>query len=121
MRDSRSLRGRTQVDASRASLLHGFVGAIVTRILAIAAHRHGYGPPGWGAMAYSYSIAAQPLVGNIIDAIEGIVARVPASRERAVDAPATAARTLARKAAARAAVLSGALALPPGVLGMLTV
>ena len=72
-------------------------------------------------MAYSYSVAVQPRVGSIVDAIEGIVAYVPASREHAVDAPATAARMLARKAATRAAVLSGALALPPGVLGMLTV
>ncbi len=72
-------------------------------------------------MAHSYSVAVQPLVGNIVDAIEDIVARVPASREHAVDAPAAAARKLARKAAARAAALSGALALPPGVLGMLTV
>src|SRR5437667_11827423 len=63
----------------------------------------------------------QPLVNNIVDAIEDIVARVPATREGKADDPAAAARTLARKAAARAAALSGALALPPGVLGMLTV
>ena len=46
---------------------------------------------------------------------------VPASRQRAVEAPGRAARALARKAAAKAATLSGALALPPGALGMLTV
>ena len=72
-------------------------------------------------MAYSYSIGVQPLVNNIVDAVEGIVARVPATREVKVEAPAAAARTLARKAAARAAALSGALALPPGVLGLMTV
>jgi hypothetical protein len=46
---------------------------------------------------------------------------VPATHQRKVEAPAAAARTLARKAAARAAALSGALALPPGVLGLMTV
>src|SRR5438876_2605908 len=66
-------------------------------------------------------MGVQPLVNNIVDAIEDIVARVPATREAKADDPAAAARTLARKAAARAAALSGALALPPGVLGMLTV
>ena len=64
-------------------------------------------------MAYSYSMGVQPLVNNIVDAIEDIVARVPATREGKADDPAAAARTLARKAAARAAALSGALALPP--------
>ena len=72
-------------------------------------------------MALSYSIATQPLVGSVVDAIENIVARVPASRQHAVDAPDVAARVLARKAAARAAALSGTLALPPGILGLLTV
>ncbi|TMG83358.1 MAG: hypothetical protein E6H78_12545 [Betaproteobacteria bacterium] len=72
-------------------------------------------------MAHTYSIGIQPLVDNVVDAVEGIVARVPATRERKVEAPAAAARVLARKAAARAATLSGALALPPGVFGLLTV
>src|SRR5438270_329210 len=72
-------------------------------------------------MAYSYSMGVQPLVNNIVDAIEDIVARVPATREGKAEDPAAAARTLARKAAARAAALSGALALPPGVLGLMTV
>ncbi len=72
-------------------------------------------------MAYSYSIGVQPVVNNIVDSVEGIVARVPATRESKVEAPAAAARTLARKAATRAAALSGALALPPGVLGLMTV
>ena len=72
-------------------------------------------------MAHTYSVGIQPLVDNVVDAVEGIVARVPATRERKVEAPAAAARVLARKAAARAATLSGALALPPGVFGLLTV
>jgi EcsC protein family len=72
-------------------------------------------------MASTYSLAAQPLVGSIVDAIEDLVARVPPSRERTTDAPAAAARVIARKSATRAAALSGALALPPGVFGLLTV
>jgi hypothetical protein len=72
-------------------------------------------------MAYSYSIGVQPLVNDLVDAIEDVVARVPATRQGKVEEPAAAARTLARKAAARAAALSGALALPPGVLGLMTV
>jgi EcsC protein family len=63
----------------------------------------------------------QSVTGTIVDAIESAVSHVPASRERAVQQPAAAARNLARKAARRAAAFSGALALPPGALGMLTV
>lgn len=72
-------------------------------------------------MAYTYSLPAPPRLTGVIDAIEDIAARVPASRERATDAPVAAARRLSRRAATRAAALSGALALPPGVVGMLTV
>jgi hypothetical protein len=67
------------------------------------------------------SITVQSVTGTIVDAIENAVSRVPASRERAVQQPALAARKLARKAARRAAAVSGTLALPPGALGMLTV
>jgi hypothetical protein len=71
-------------------------------------------------MSVTASFSAS-IVGTIVNALENVVSGVPASREHAVDAPATAARSLARKAATRAAGLSGALALPPGLLGMLTV
>lgn len=71
-------------------------------------------------MAHS-SLAVQPLIGGLVDAIEDVVASVPATRQRAVEAPEAAARGLARQAAARAATLSGTLALPPGILGLLTV
>ena len=72
-------------------------------------------------MAHTYSLAVQPLLGRVVDAIENVVTGVPESRERSVKDPDVAARKLARKAATRAAALSGALALPPGLLGMLTV
>jgi hypothetical protein len=71
-------------------------------------------------MAHSF-LAAQPLMGGVVEALENIVAGVPATRERAVEAPAAAARRLARQAATRAAAVSGTLALPPGILGLLTV
>ena len=69
----------------------------------------------------AYSIAVRPIVDNIVDAIEDVVARVPPSREGTSDSPAAAAKVIARKAATRAAALSGALALPPGVFGLMTV
>ena len=72
-------------------------------------------------MALTYSLAVQPILGRVVDAIEDVVMGVPKSNERSVKDPDAAARKLARKAATRAAALSGALALPPGVFGMLTV
>jgi uncharacterized protein (DUF697 family) len=62
-----------------------------------------------------------PLAGTVADAIENIVASIPATRQEASSEPGSAARALARKSATRAAALSGALALPPGLFGMLTV
>lgn len=62
-----------------------------------------------------------PLAGTVADAIENIVSNVPATRAKASRHPGSAARALARKSATRAAALSGALALPPGIFGMLTV
>ena len=72
-------------------------------------------------MALTYSLAVQPILGRVVDAIEDVVTGVPKSNERSVKDPAVAARKLARMAATRAAALSGALALPPGLFGMLTV
>jgi uncharacterized protein (DUF697 family) len=72
-------------------------------------------------MALAYPLTVQPLINTVVDAIENVITGVPESRERSVKDPGAAAQRLARKAAARAATLSGALALPPGVLGLLTV
>jgi hypothetical protein len=69
----------------------------------------------------SYSLTVQPLIDSVVDAVEGLVAGVPPSREKPADAPADSAKAISRKAASRAAAVSGALALPPGVLGLLTV
>lgn len=65
--------------------------------------------------------SVRPLVVTVTDAIENIVARVPVARETESRHPGSAARALARKSATRAATLSGALALPPGIFGLLTV
>jgi len=72
-------------------------------------------------MTDSISLSALPSFGAVAEGIESIVAGVPATRERSAKEPGAAALALARKAAGRAAALSGALALPPGLLGMLTV
>ena len=62
-----------------------------------------------------------PVIGSVVDAIESIIVGVPPTREHVARSPELAARALARKAATKAAILSGTLALPPGVFGMLTV
>jgi hypothetical protein len=57
----------------------------------------------------------------ISEVILDFVARIPATHERQRIDPAGAARTAANKAATKAAMTSGALALPPGPLGWLTI
>ena len=57
----------------------------------------------------------------LVDALEDILANVPAPHTQAVADVAAAADGVALKAAHRAALLSGSLALPPGPLGLLTV
>lgn len=55
------------------------------------------------------------------DAIFELVLRLPDSAEPIDEQPATRAQAIARTAARNASVLSGSLALPPGMLGWLTV
>ena len=64
--------------------------------------------------------ADQDRHGLIIEALERVLADIPASAAEPTDAPDSAARKIARTAAKRAAVLSGTLALPPGPLGFMT-
>ncbi len=54
-------------------------------------------------------------------AVLALVAQTPGSTQRLSARPAEAARGLARQAASKAALAAGALALPPGPLGWLTV
>ncbi len=62
-----------------------------------------------------------PAAREVTGAIERVIADVPAPRSHPVARPDDEASALARKAAQRAAMVSGSLALPPGPLGMLTV
>jgi hypothetical protein len=58
--------------------------------------------------------------GAIVETLERVLAEIPAPKEGRSDAPEEAANAIARRAAKRAAVLSGSLALPPGPLGFVT-
>src|SRR5437867_6432944 len=53
--------------------------------------------------------------------IERVITAIPAPRTRPVTHPETEAIAIAQRAAKRAAVLSGSLALPPGPFGLMTV
>jgi hypothetical protein len=66
------------------------------------------------------SASEQP-VDRIADALLDLVGRVPSSTEVESGDPKAAARKLAHKVARHAAITSGSLALPPGVLGWLTI
>lgn len=61
------------------------------------------------------------LLDQLISIVEAVVSDVPPSVERAQGSPAARAQQLTMAAAARAAATSGALSLPPGPLGLLTV
>ena len=58
--------------------------------------------------------------GPIIEALERVLADIPAPSTEQAELPDKAAKAIARRAAKRAAVLSGSLALPPGPLGFMT-
>ncbi|MEO8000345.1 MAG: hypothetical protein ABI644_00610 [Arenimonas sp.] len=66
---------------------------------------------------------APPVVEShgLATAILGFVSDIPDSRELASQAPAEAARRKANKAAVKAALASGAIALPPGPIAWLTI
>jgi hypothetical protein len=58
--------------------------------------------------------------GAIVEALERMLADIPPPESTRADVPDSAARAIARRAAKRAAVLSGSLALPPGPIGFVT-
>jgi len=58
--------------------------------------------------------------GPIVEALERVLADIPPSGAKRAELPDSAAKAIARRAAKRAAVLSGSLALPPGPLGFMT-
>lgn len=65
--------------------------------------------------------SAAPDPSLIGQAILSLVGKVPASKKRPSQTPAEDARQAANAAATKAALAAGALALPPGVLGWLTI
>ena len=58
--------------------------------------------------------------GAIIEALERMLADIPAPGSGRAEMPDSAAKAIAQRAAKRAAMLSGSLALPPGPLGFMT-
>jgi hypothetical protein len=66
-------------------------------------------------------MAHADFLGHLIDVLTDVTSSVPASVEAPRDFPATRAHELTMSAASQAAAASGALALPPGPLGMLTI
>jgi hypothetical protein len=70
---------------------------------------------------HSLPTVHEPSPRDVDGAIERVIADVPLPRTQRVSDPDREADAVARRAAKHAAVLSGALALPPGPFGMLTV
>lgn len=58
---------------------------------------------------------------QVADAILALIGKIPKSGKHASPTPKDAARALANASAAKAALVSGGLALPPGPLGWLTI
>ena len=58
---------------------------------------------------------------RVIEAILELLAKVPSTDRHAERVPANVAREISRRAAAKAAVTAGSLAMPPGPLGWLTI
>src|SRR6266508_837054 len=63
----------------------------------------------------------EDLVTTIINAILELIGEIPESTQKAVPDPSVRCRELITTAALKAAAISGALALPPGPLGLVTV
>lgn len=65
--------------------------------------------------------ATQNFLAKVADSVLKVVSRIPKSQEHSSRTPEQKARSIANAAAANAAVTAGALALPPGPWGWLTV
>lgn len=62
----------------------------------------------------------QGVLSRLRELLEDLVSKIPISKERPTSDPRKRAREIVNSAAARAAFLSGGLALPPGPVGLLT-
>lgn len=58
---------------------------------------------------------------DLVDLLESMLGEIPRARARGGDRSDEAVRSIARRAAKQAALLSGSLALPPGPLGLATI
>ncbi len=67
---------------------------------------------------FAKRISAQP---GLVDRLLDLLASIPPTQEVRSDQPAVSARRIARRAAVKSASAAGALALPPGPLGWLTI
>ncbi len=62
-----------------------------------------------------------PATNNVAERLLDIVGQIPSTSERVAGDPHARSREIARKAAGKAGATSGAMALPPGVLGWMTI
>lgn len=67
------------------------------------------------------SSSSFPDTSRVTEMLLGLLSRIPSSQETPQSLPEVRAREVAKTAALRAAAISGALALPPGPLGLTTV
>ena len=72
-------------------------------------------------MALRYPAARVQAASGIADVVLRFIRRIPSSSEKKSRTPAEAARSCANRAAAKAALTAGSLALPPGPLGWMTI
>ena len=72
-------------------------------------------------MPHELTVNGTPPTSLVTKAVLDVVLHIPQSREQPTESPARRAREIARAAARNASMTAGSLALPPGVLGWLTV
>jgi len=72
-------------------------------------------------MPHELTVNGTPPTSLVTQAVLDVVLHIPQSRESPTESPARRAREIARAAARNASMTAGSLALPPGVLGWLTV
>lgn len=72
-------------------------------------------------MPHELTVNGTPPTSLVTKAVLDVVLHIPQSRESPTESPARRAREIARAAARNASMTAGSLALPPGVLGWLTV
>lgn len=60
-------------------------------------------------------------IGKVVNTLKDFISKIPSTIETEVKDPSAHSREIATKAAAKAALFSGGLALPPGPLGIITI